>query len=674
MHGLDLLHDLAVIMVVAGLVTVAFHRLRQPVVLGYILAGFIVGPHTPPFPLVHDASTIRTLADIGVILLMFSLGQHFSLRKLVDVGATAVVAGVLEIALMSWLGYEVGRAFGWSAMDSLFLGAILSVSSTTIVVKALGDLGKLKERFAELIFGILIVEDVLAIAILALLSSAALSGTVGVGDVIVTLGKLSVFLATLLVIGLLIVPRLLRYVARYRSDEMLLVAVLGLCFGVSLIAAELGYSVALGAFLIGAVVAEAREAGRVEHLIQPVRDMFSAVFFVAIGMLIDPVVLQQHAMTIVVIAIAVIVGKVVTCTLGAFLAGNDSRTSLRVGMGLAQIGEFSFIIAQLGMTLGVTSDFLYPIAVAVSAITTLVTPYLIRSSDAAVAWLERVSPASFAEFLRAYQRWLVELGRSRDERKSTARRVVRKLALQVALDLLLITGLLIAAGALSRRPVQALDALPAWTGGRVTVAWVVAMIASLPICVHAFLKLRVAASVLAELAIPPATTLDPAGASRRMLTTVIWTAASAFAGALLLAIHIAVLPPWPVLATLIVILTVVATILWRRFIHLYSRAQLSLRETLSRSASSELGEAPLAHNLEGAHLETIRITLNSPAANRLIREVALRSRTGASIVGIDRGGKSIVNPGPDDELLVGDKVLVIGTADHLDAARRHLVH
>src|SRR5712671_308204 len=303
MHGAAFLQDLAVVMIVAGLVTIICHRFKQPVVLGYIIAGVIIGPHTPPFPLIRDKETIDTLSELGVILLMFSLGLEFSIRKLRQVGGTAFIAAFLEILLMVWIGYEIGRLFGWSIMDSIFLGAMLSISSTTIIVKALADLGKTKEHFAEFIFGILIIEDLLAIVMIAMLSGIAMTGTLSVTNLGVTVGKLVIFLVFVLVIGLIAVPPLLGYVAKFKSNEMLLITVLGLCFGSSLLAAKLGYSVALGAFIIGAVVAEARQIHRIEILTEPIRDMFSAVFFVAIGLLIDPKLLLQYWLPVTVITI-----------------------------------------------------------------------------------------------------------------------------------------------------------------------------------------------------------------------------------------------------------------------------------------------------------------------------------------------------------------------------------
>jgi len=288
-HAISFIQDLAVLMLTAGMVTILCHRFRQPVVLGYILAGFLIGPHMPLFELagmskgglINDEESIKTLAELGVIFLMFCLGLEFSLRKLFSVGATAFFAAFMEILLMVWLGWEVGQFFGWTRMDSIFLGAILAMSSTTIIVKALSDLKMKHERFAQQIFGVLIVEDILGIGIIALLSGIAVSGNVEPGEVFSTVGKLSLFMIVALVIGILLVPRLLAYVAKFESSEMLLITVLGLCFGFCLLVVKLQYSMVLGAFLIGAIMAESRQLVQIEKLIEPVRDMFSAIFFVA---------------------------------------------------------------------------------------------------------------------------------------------------------------------------------------------------------------------------------------------------------------------------------------------------------------------------------------------------------------------------------------------------------
>jgi CPA2 family monovalent cation:H+ antiporter-2 len=674
MHGEALLQDLAIIMIVAGLVTVVFHRLRQPVVLGYILAGVIVGPHTPPFQFIsNEHHTIQSLAEIGIVFLMFSLGLHFSLRKLAAVGATAVIAATLEIVLMVLIGYQIGRMFGWTSMDSLFLGAILSISSTTIIVKALADLGRMKEKFSELIFGILIVEDILAIAMLALLGGVAMTKTLAAGSVVATLLKLVIFLAVVLVLGLLIVPPLLRYVARFKSNEMLLVAALGLCFGVSLVAVKIGYSVALGAFLIGAIVAEAREAGKIETLIEPVRDMFSAVFFVAVGMMIDPKIMAPHWLPIVVITVAVVVGKVVACGIGTFLAGHDTRTSLRVGMGLAQIGEFSFIIAQLGLTLGVTKDFLYPIAVTVSALTTLLTPYLIQASDPLVNLLERSRAAGgLTAYLEGYGQWLRGLsdGRRGDHQ---VRKLLRKWAFQVALNIALLSGLFIGSAWVAKRAVHWFPTVPHWSPR--TVVLLTAMLIALPLLVATFRKVRAVAMVIAEASISRAAGGGQTRALRAVMSNTILLAVSTGVVLWVLLLSSTVLPPWPVMIILAVVIVIVSVVSWNRLVRVYASAQIALRETLTAEhaphgvATVPPSAPPLPAMLKDALLETVPVPPESAAAGKLIRELQLRSRTGASIVGIERNGASVINPGPDDELLAGDRVLLIGTGEQLAAAR-----
>ncbi|MBV8801939.1 MAG: cation:proton antiporter [Gammaproteobacteria bacterium] len=410
MHVVEFIQDLAIIMLLAGFTTVIFHQFKQPVVLGYILAGIIIGPYTPPFSFISDPVTINTLAELGIVFLMFSLGLEFSFRKLFKVGLAAIITSIAEITLMIWLGYRIGIYFQWTKIDSIFLGGILAISSTTIIIKALKELHLEKQPFVQLIFGILIVEDLLAIAMLTILSSIAISGTVNAHDVVFTMGKLSLFIIVISLLGMLIVPRLLTYVAKFDSNEMLLVTVLGLCFGYCLLAIKLEYSLALGAFIIGSLMAESKELKLIEQLIEPLRDMFSAIFFVSVGLLLDPKILLQHAWPVAIITLAVVVGKVIACSFGSLLAGKDGRTSFRVGMGLAQIGEFSFIIATMGVSLKVTSDFLYPIAVAVSVITTFLTPYLIRLADPFAMSVGKIIPLRIVNFFKLYTVWLHKIG------------------------------------------------------------------------------------------------------------------------------------------------------------------------------------------------------------------------------------------------------------------------
>ncbi|HEX5035226.1 MAG TPA: cation:proton antiporter, partial [bacterium] len=437
----DFLKALAVVLCVAAVTTVLFQRLRQPVVLGYILAGLIVGPHVP-IPLVANAEVIQTLSELGVILLMFSLGLEFSIAKLIKVGPTAGVTAVVQCSIMFWLGFLIGKAFGWTVQESLYTGAIIAISSTTISAKAFNE-QKIGGHLRELVVGILIVEDLIAILLMAVLTAISTGAGLSAPALAVTVGRLALFLLVLVIVGLMVVPRAIRSISKLGSAETTLVASIGICFAVALLALEFGYSVALGAFLAGALVAESGEAAKIEHLIEPVRDMFAAIFFVSVGMMIVPKMLVTHWQAILVITVVVIAGKVFSVALGTLLTGEGVRTSVRSGMSLAQIGEFSFIIAGLGLSLNAIGEFLYPVAVAVSAVTTLTTPWLIKSSDKAANFVENKLPRPIQTFASLYGSWLDQLRKS-PAKKSTGAAIRRALAL-LLVDFAALAGLIIAA-------------------------------------------------------------------------------------------------------------------------------------------------------------------------------------------------------------------------------------
>ncbi|RJG12789.1 cation:proton antiporter [Pseudomonas cavernicola] len=581
MHAISFIQDLAVIMLIAGMVTILFHRFRQPVVLGYIVAGFIIGPHTPPFELIQDEETIKILAELGVIFLMFCLGLEFSLRKLFHVGATAFIAAFLEIVLMIWIGYEIGSYFGWSTMDSLFLGAILAISSTTIIVKALGDLKMKNERFAQLIFGVLIVEDILGIGIIALLSGIALSGTVETGQVFATVGKLSLFMIVALVVGILLVPRLLAYVAKFESNEMLLVTVLGLCFGFCLLVVKLEYSMVLGAFLIGAIMAESRQLAQIERLVEPVRDMFSAIFFVAIGLLIDPKILVEYAWPILVITVAVVLGKMISCGIGAFIAGNDGRTSLRVGMGLSQIGEFSFIIAALGISLQVTSDFLYPVAVAVSAITTLLTPYLIRAADPLSRKLASIMPRRVARVFGMYGDWLRSI--QPQGQGAVLAGMIRRILLQIGVNIALVVAIFLGGAYFADTLGEYLSDWVQPLNLQKALIWGAALLLSLPFLIAAYRKLKALSMLLAEMGVAPETAGRHTERVRKVIAEVIPLLSLAAIMLLLMALSASILPTLELLILIALLAAGVSALLWRWLIRLHSRMQIALMETLEQS-------------------------------------------------------------------------------------------
>ncbi|MGH7605982.1 MAG: cation:proton antiporter, partial [Gemmatimonadales bacterium] len=434
----EFLRSLTVVLAVAAITTVVFQRLRQPVVLGYIIAGLIVGPHVP-IPIVADPGTVQTLSELGVILLMFSLGLEFHLAKLVRVGPAAGFTAVVQASLMAWLGFLAGRLFGWTVLESIFAGAIVAISSTTIIAKVF-DEQRIGGRLRELVVGVLLIEDLIAIVFLAVLTAVATGAGLSAGDVAGTVGRIVAFLIVLLVVGILVVPRFIRFVHRIGRAETTLVASIGVCFVMAYVAQAAGYSVALGAFVAGSLVAESGQGDGIETLVRPVRDMFAAIFFVSVGMLIDPALVAEHWRAVVAFTGIVVLGKVAGVTLGAFLAGTGSRTAVQAGMSLAQIGEFSFIIAGLGLSLGATRDFLYPVAVAVSAVTTLSTPWLIRYSPPVAAFIDRKLPRPLQTFGALYGAWLERLRAASAAQHAPG---IGRFVLLLALDTGLLTALIV---------------------------------------------------------------------------------------------------------------------------------------------------------------------------------------------------------------------------------------
>lgn len=579
-HTEIFLKDLAIIMMVAGVITLLFHRFKQPVVLGYVLAGMIVGPYTPPVPLVTDRATIETLAELGVVFLLFSLGLEFSLGKLKQVGAAALVAAPLEIALMMALGWQAGHWLGWSDLESLFLAAMVAISSTTIIVKALDELGLKRQRFAQVIFGMLIVEDILAIAIIAVLSGLNGQGEVTLGAAALTLGKLVIFLVVALLGGLLLVPRLLAGVARYQSREMLLVSVLGLCFGFCLLVVELGYSMALGAFLMGAIMAESRQIAEIEHLIEPLRDMFCAIFFVAVGMLVDPAVVIAWWQPILVITAVVVLGKAVSVSLGGLIAGQDGHTALRVGMGMAQIGEFSFIIATLGLTLGAIRPELYPIVVAVSVLTTLLTPSLVRAANPLADAVRDRMPLRLRAGLKAYADWLGSIGPRAEQVHITA--IIRRIVVHVLLNFCVIAALFLASGYLMTQVDLGawLEALPpSW---HLTVFWAMTLVVALPFMVATYRKLEALAMILVEMGAGGPALTPASHRLRRLFSRALPTAAMLAMLLVVSGLSAMILPPLHLFVGLLVGIVLLAVSVWPAVVRWHSQVQIALRETLDK--------------------------------------------------------------------------------------------
>ena len=395
----ELVKDLALILVVAGTVTLLFKKLKQPLVLGYIVAGFIVSPQMPYTMSVMDRADVQTWADIGVIFLLFSLGLDFSFKKIIKMGAAPVIASLTIIFCMMLIGVTVGNAFGWSQMDCIFLAGMLAMSSTTIIYKAFDDMGLRQQHFASLVMSVLILEDVLAIVMMVMLSAVATGSNPDGGQMIGSVLRIGFFLILWFVVGISLIPMFLRSVRKLISEETLLVVSLGLCCLMAVISTQVGFSSAFGAFVMGSILAETVEAEKIIKVVEPVKNLFGAVFFVSVGMLVEPTVLIEYALPIAVIVMAILLGQSIFGSFGYLLSGQTLKTAMRCGFSMAQIGEFAFIIASLGLSLGVIGKFLYPVVVAVSVITTFLTPYMIRASEPCYNMLERRLP----------EKWIVTL-------------------------------------------------------------------------------------------------------------------------------------------------------------------------------------------------------------------------------------------------------------------------
>ena len=394
-----LILDLALILVVAGIVTLVFKRLKQPLVLGYIVAGFLVSPHMPYTMSVVDHSSIHTWAEIGVIFLLFSLGLDFSFKKILKMGASPIIATCTIIFSMMMLGIIVGKAFGWGKMDCIFLGGMLAMSSTTIIYKAFDDMGLRQQQCAGLVMSVLILEDILAIVMMVMLAAIASGTGADGGQMLQSIVKIGFFLVLWFVVGIFAIPWFLRSVRKLVNNEVLLVVSLGLCCAMAVLSTQVGFSSAFGAFIMGSILAETIEAEKIIRLVEPVKNLFGAIFFVSVGMLVDPNILVEYALPIIAIVLTILLGQSIFGTIGFMLSGQTLKSAMRCGFSMAQIGEFSFIIASLGLSLGVISKFLYPVVVAVSVITTFLTPYMIRLSKPCYTTLEQRLPINWIKRL-----------------------------------------------------------------------------------------------------------------------------------------------------------------------------------------------------------------------------------------------------------------------------------
>lgn len=664
----DFLSALAIVLSVAAATTIISQKLRLPVVLGYLVAGLIIGPHLP-IPLVADQAMVTALSELGVILVMFSLGLEFSLQQLKKVGPTAGITAIIEAGVMLITGFLVGRALGWSTTQSIFTGAIVAISSTTIIVKTFDEQG-ITGRLRELVVGVLIVEDLIAIVLLATLTAISSGSGLSALELFATLGKLAAFLGVLVGVGLLVVPRAVRAVTKLTRPETTLVASVGFCFSIALLAQSFGYSVALGAFIAGSLVAESGEGKAIERLVQPLRDLFAAIFFVSVGMQIDPAEVATHWGAVLLLTVVVLVGKVVNVTVGAFLTGNPVRTSVQAGMSLAQIGEFSFIIAGLGMTLGATGAFLLPVAAAVAVVTTLTTGFLVKASGPVANFLDRKLPRRVQTFTTLYASWLEKLREA--PKVSGPRRLVRSLLIDAAL-----LTLVIVVAAVSRRAQRTSDA-PLWLVLGATAA------VSLPLCIGIARVSQRLAAALADAALPPRGTgmVDLAAAPRRALNVTLQAGIVLAVGVPMVAITQPLLPGVPVGGVLVGLLGVLAVAFWRSTNNLDGHVQAGV-EVISEAlmAHNRTAQPQTTHALEevekllpGLGLgapSLVELVSGSHAVGKTLAELNLRGITGATVLAIARGPQAILATATE-VLQAEDRLALAGSREAIDAAREVL--
>ncbi len=698
---------LTIVLGVAAVTTIVFRRLRQPVVLGYLLAGVIVGPHVP-IPLVADPEIIRTLSELGVILLIFSIGLEFSLGKLFKVGATAGLTALLETSLMVWLGFLAGQLFGWTRLESLFAGAIIAISSTTIIAKAF-DEQQVRGPIRELVFGVLVVEDLIAILLMASLTAIATGAGLSASTMAATTAKLALFLVALVVVGLLVVPHAVRAVRRLGRPETTLVASVGFCFGVALLADRLGYPVALGAFIAGTLIAESGEHQEIEQLVRPVRDIFAAVFFVSVGVQIDPALIARHWVPVVVLTIVVIVGKVAGVSVGSFVTGNSVRRSVQSGMSLAQIGEFSFIIAGLGLSLRATGEFLYPVAVSVSAITTLATPLLIRASGPVANLVDRKMPRPLQTFVTLYASW-IEQGRNRaaDRTRGAA---IRRLIRLLVLDAVLLVAVAIGTSLGLARLTALVQARTDVDLGLARAAIVAAALAlGLPLVAGVVRVARRLGLTIAEGALPAARegAADLAAAPRRALVVALQLAIVLLTGLPILAVTQPVLGGAYGPLILVLLLAGLGVAFWRGAANLQGHVKAgsqALVAALLARARAGASAVPVDAGAAGAEkagagasgsgtsdsvapggmLAQVRELLpglgeptpvqldgTSPAVGRSLADLNLRGITGATVLAITRGEQGLLLPTAREILQAGDVLALAGSHDAIDSARELL--
>ncbi|KGN82052.1 sodium:proton antiporter [Porphyromonadaceae bacterium COT-184 OH4590] len=670
-HSLTpLIADLGLILIVAAVVTLIFRKLKQPLVLGYIIAGFLVSPYSNIIPTVTDLHNVETLAEIGVIFLLFSLGLEFSFKKLIRVGASASITAIVEIVIISISGYCVGKALGWSTMNSMFLGGMLASSSTTIIIRAFDELGVKSRNYAKTVFGVLVVEDIVVILLMVLLSTIAVTQSVEGGELLFTVLKLGFFLILWFLLGIFVIPTLLKKTRHLLDDEGYLVLSIGLCLGMVIVATQAGFSAELGAFIMGSILAETLAAERIEHTFKPVKDLFGAIFFVSVGMMINPTVIVEYGIPVLIVVLLVIVGKFLATLVGALLSGQSLKHSVQVAMSMAQIGEFAFIVATLGMSLGVIDEFLFPIAVGASAITTFTTPYMIKYSEPMYRFIEKILPQKFVDKLNNYSVSSQVLGS-----QSEWRQILKGSTTTVFLNGIIVISIVLVSSYLVVPFIHNNfnNELSEW------IAMAGTLVVASPF-IWAVMYKKPNYVTLRELWDNPDfnnTQLSVLSASRLIIGTVLIVY---LVNKFLDPIHTALVVP----VTVIVIyfaskyIKRLYKVIERRFVtNLNDReAEESRKQESINNIKQRLRASPdiVSSAAWDAHITDLEVPQNAKYIGRTLGELDWRKKFLINVIYIKSGDNIIYSPGPDAKLMPHDHVGVFGTDEVIEAFKSEFLN
>ena len=662
---LNLVRDLAVILVSAGAFTIISKALKQPLILGYILAGFLVGPHISWFPGITSEETVHQWSEIGIIFLMFGLGLEFSFKKLLKVGSSALVTAGSKFLGVFVLGFVTGQAMGWTAMESIFLGGLLSMSSTMVVLKSYDDMGLKGRPWAGMVFGTLVVEDLIAILLMVLLSTMAVSNQFAGGEMLFNLAKLAFFLILWFLVGIYVIPSILKRARRFLNDEILLIVSIGLCFGMVALAEAVGFSSALGAFVMGSILAETIESEHIERLVSPIKDLFGAIFFVSVGMMVAPAVIAEHWLTILIITLLVMLSHILFAGAGILMTGGGLRNAVHTGFSLAQLGEFGFIIAGVGVTLGVMRQFIYPVIIAVSVITTFTTPYMIKLAEPAYGGLLKLLP----------ERWIARLDAPEQKSRSTAveqsewKKLLRAYFLRIVLYGVVIVAIMI--GSKQFLEPLATRLFPDWTPfiHNLVLVAVTLLVMSPFLYGMAISSGSINAHASKLLAEKNANKWPLAG----LVLTRTFLAISMILS--VIASHFD-LAGWAVV--LIIVGGFVFVIASRSTIHRYSALEQRFLNNLNEKEEAERKRHPITNSVRkkmagyDVHLELLDVSPDSIFIGKQLKEIPFRAETGANLIKIQRGSQSITIPSGDMRIFPYDKLLAVGTTTQIDALRAML--